>query len=163
MEAIETRYRSHTCGQLRHADVGRQVKLAGWVHNYRDHGGVVLIDLRDRDGLTQVVFDADECGQATRDAARRLRSEWVVSVEGVVAGRGVDEKGKSRENPKLATGKVELRARRMEILSESPTPPFLPDEHETVNEEKRLAHRYLDLRRNEMQQTLRTRYRVTKI
>src|SRR5687768_7200295 len=163
MQAIETRYRTHTCGQLREADVGKEVRLAGWVHNYRDHGGVVLIDLRDRDGLTQVVFDADECGAATRDEARRLRGEWVVSIEGVVADRGVDEKGKSRENLKLATGKVELRARTMQILSESPTPPFTPDAHETVSEERRLQYRFLDLRRADMQQTLRTRYRVTKI
>src|ERR671914_2646428 len=111
MEAIATRYRSHTCGQLRQSDVGREVRLAGWVHNYRDHGGLVLIDLRDRDGLTQVVFDADECGQATHDEARKIRKEWVVSVTGVVADRGLDEKGKSRENNKLATGQIELRAK----------------------------------------------------
>src|SRR4051812_6666403 len=163
MEAIATRYRTHTCGQLRVVDVGQTVKLAGWVHNYRDHGSLVLIDLRDRDGLTQVVFDVDECGEAVHRDARRLRGEWVVSVEGVVADRGVDEKGGSRENAKLATGKVEVRARKLEILSESPTPPFLPDEYETVNEERRLQYRFLDLRRHEMQETLRVRYRVTKI
>ncbi len=163
MQAIQTRYRSHTCGQIRPSDIGGEVTLAGWVHNYRDHGGIVLIDLRDREGLTQVVFDADECGADVRDEARRLRSEWVVSVRGVVADRGTDDKGKPRENPRLATGKVELRARGIEILSESPTPPFTPDEHETVNEEKRLAHRYIDLRRAEMQQTLRTRHRVTSL
>src|SRR6185503_10940253 len=124
MESIETRYRSHTCGQLRKSDVGREVKLAGWVHSYRDHGGLVFIDLRDRDGLTQIVFDADECGQATHDEARRLRGEWVISVEGMVAERGVDEKGKSRTNPKLVTGEVEVRVKTMEVLSISPTPPF---------------------------------------
>ena len=158
MEAIATRYRSHTCGQLRQTDVGREVKLAGWVHSYRDHGGLVFIDLRDRDGLTQVVFDADECGRETHDEARKLRSEWVISVTGKVAARGP-----GLENPRLATGSVELRTRSMEVLSQSPTPPFLPDEHEHVNEEKRLAHRYLDLRRAEMQQTLRTRHQVTRI
>ena len=163
MEAIETRYRTHTCGQLRDTHIGQEVQLAGWVHNYRDHGGVVLIDLRDRDGLTQVVFDADECGTETRDNARLLRGEWVISVRGIVADRGVDEKGKSRENTKLATGKVELRARQMEVLSQSPTPPITPDEHETVSEEKRLQYRFIDLRRAEMQQTLRTRHRVTSI
>src|SRR5215212_4294626 len=162
MEFIETRYRTHTCGQLRETDARKEIALAGWVHNYRDHGGLVLIDLRDRDGLTQVVFDSDECGKETHDEARKLRSEWVVSVRGVVAGRGMDEKGKSRENPKLATGKIEVRVKSMEVLSVSPTPPFLPDEHENVGEEKRLAYRYIDLRRQEMQQTLRTRYRVTK-
>src|SRR2546426_272038 len=99
MQAIQTRYRTHTCGQLRKSDVGREVKLAGWVHSYRDHGGLVFIDLRDRDGLTQVVFDADECGKATHDEARRLRSEWVISISGRVGARGP-----GLENPKLATG-----------------------------------------------------------
>jgi len=163
MDYIATRYRSHTCGQLRASDIGQTVKLAGWVHNYRDHGNLVLIDLRDRDGLTQIVFDIDECGAAAHDEARKLRSEWVVSVEGVVGDRGVDEKGKSRENPKLATGKVELRVKHLTVLSHSPTPPFLPDEHEHVHEERRLQYRFLDLRRAEMQETLRVRYRVTKI
>jgi aspartyl-tRNA synthetase len=158
MEAIATRYRSHTCGQLRRTDVGREVKLAGWVHSYRDHGGLVFIDLRDRDGLTQVVFDADECGRSTHDEARKLRSEWVISVRGKTAARGA-----GLENPKLATGAIEVRTRSMEVLSQSPTPPFLPDEYEHVNEEKRLVHRYLDLRRSEMQQTLRTRHQVTRI
>jgi aspartyl-tRNA synthetase len=157
MEAIATRYRSHTCGQLRKTDVGREVKLAGWVHSYRDHGGLVFIDLRDRDGITQVVFDADECGKATHDEARKLRSEWVISVTGKVSGRG-----EGMVNPKLPTGEIEVRVKAMEVLSASPTPPFLPDEHEKVNEEKRLAHRYIDLRRPEMQQTLRTRHNVTR-
>ena len=164
MEAIATRYRTHTCGQIRPTDQGKSVTLAGWVHNYRDHGGVVLVDLRDRDGMTQVVFHPNTCGQATLDAARHLRSEWVLSVTGTVEPRGADEKtGKSRNNPRLATGEVELVATQLDVLSTSPTPPFTPDEHEQVNEELRLSHRYIDLRRPEMQQTLRTRYRVTKI
>src|SRR5438552_18261171 len=162
MESTQTRYRTHSCGQIRESDIGKDVKLAGWVHNYRDHGSLVLIDLRDREGLTQVVFDIDQCGPAVHEEARRLRSEWVVSIEGTVADRGADEKGKSRDNPKLATGKVEVRGKRLQILSESPTPPFTPSEHESVNEEKRLQYRFLDLRRHEMQETLRTRYRVTK-
>src|SRR3982751_5264957 len=106
MELIETRYRSHTCGQLRKSDVGADVKLAGWVHSYRDHRGLVFIDLRDRDGITQLVFEADTCGQATLDESRRLRSEWVVSVRGVVAAR--DEK---LVNPKLVTGDIEVRVK----------------------------------------------------
>src|SRR6185503_18840685 len=158
MESIETRYRSHTCGQLRKSDVGREVKLAGWVHSYRDHGGLVFIDLRDRDGLTQLVFDADVCGKATHDEARKLRSEWVISVAGQVHARG-----EGLTNPKLATGEIEVMVKSMEVLTVSPTPPFTPDERETVNEERRLQYRFLDLRRAEMQQTLRTRYRVTKI
>jgi aspartyl-tRNA synthetase len=158
MEAIETRYRTHTCGQIRAGDVPRNVRLAGWVHSYRDHGGLVFIDLRDRDGLTQLVFDPDSCGQAVHDEARKLRSEWVISVAGEV-----EMRGQGLSNPKLATGEIEVRVRSMEILSQSPTPPFTPDEHETVSEEKRLAHRYLDLRRHEMQETLRVRARVTKM
>jgi aspartyl-tRNA synthetase len=158
MEAITTRYRTHTCGQLRKSEVGKEVRLAGWVHSYRDHGGLVFIDLRDRDGLSQLVFDADLCGQAVHDEARKLRGEWVVSVSGIVTARG-----EGLTNPKLATGEIEVRVKTMEVLSQSPTPPFTPDEHETVNEERRLQYRYLDLRRADMQQTLRTRYRVTKI
>jgi aspartyl-tRNA synthetase len=158
MQAIQTRYRTHTCGQLRASDVGKTVKLAGWVHSYRDHGGLVFIDLRDREGLTQLVFDPDACGKAHHDESRKLRSEWVVSVTGEVAARGKD-----MVNPKLPTGEIEIRVKELEVLSTSPTPPFTPDEHETVSEDKRLAYRYLDLRRSEMQTNLRTRYRVTKI
>jgi aspartyl-tRNA synthetase len=156
MEA--TRYRTHTCGQLRKSDVGQTVKIAGWVHSYRDHGGLVFIDLRDREGLTQLVFNADTCGAATLEESRKFRSEWVLSVTGKVAAREP-----KLVNPKLATGEVELVVTSLEVLSTSPTPPFTPDEHETVNEEKRLMYRYLDLRRPEMQLTLKTRYRVTKI
>jgi aspartyl-tRNA synthetase len=158
MESTETRYRTHTCGQLRATDVGATVRLAGWVHSYRDHGGLVFIDLRDRDGLTQLVFDADTCGQAAHDEARKLRSEWAISIAGTVTARG-----EGMANPRLPTGQVEVRVKTMEILSPSPTPPFTPDEHETVSEEKRLTFRYLDLRRHEMQDNLRTRYRVTKL
>ena len=158
MESIKTRYRDHTCGQLRRADVGQTVKLAGWVHSYRDHGNLVFIDLRDRDGLTQLVFDPDTCGKQIHDESRKLRSEWVVSVSGTVTARAPEV-----VNPKLPTGEIEVRVATMEVLSPSPTPPFLPDEHETVHEEKRLTYRYLDLRRHEMQENLRTRYRVTKI
>jgi aspartyl-tRNA synthetase len=158
MEAIATRYRTHTCGQLRKGDVGNEVKLAGWVHSYRDHGGLVFIDLRDRDGLTQLVFDADVCGKGAHDESRKLRSEWVISVAGSVHARG-----EGLTNPKLATGEIEIMVKSLEVLSISPTPPFTPDEREVVNEEKRLQYRYLDLRRADMQQTIRTRYRVTKI
>src|SRR6266550_4285309 len=158
MEAIQTRYRTHTAGQLRKSDVAAEVKLAGWVHSYRDHGGLVFIDLRDRDGITQLVFDADVCGKATHDEARKLRGEWVVSVAGQVHARG-----EGLTNPKLATGEIEIMVKSMQVLTQSPTPPFLPDDRETINEERRLQYRFLDLRRPEMQQTLRTRYRVTKI
>jgi aspartyl-tRNA synthetase len=158
MEAIQTRYRTHTCGQLRISDVGSTIQLAGWVHSYRDHGGLVFIDLRDRDGLTQLVFDADLCGQAVHEEARKLRAEWVIAITGKV-----NPRGQGFENPKLATGQIEIRVTSMNVLSISPTPPFSPDENEKVAEERRLQYRYIDLRRVEMQQTLRTRYRVTKI
>ena len=163
MEAIETRYRTHTCGQLRLSDQGKTVSVAGWVHNYRDYGGMVFIDLRDRDGITQLVFTPEGVGADAINLARKLRSEWVISATGVVADRGVDDKGKSLENPKLATGKIEIRVKSFQVLSESPTPPFLPDDHEQINEERRLQYRYIDLRRPTMQDTLRTRHRVTKI
>jgi aspartyl-tRNA synthetase len=158
MEAIQTRYRTHTCGQLRKSEVSQEIKLAGWVHSYRDHGGLVFIDLRDRDGLTQLVFDADQCGKETLEEARKIRSEWVLSVAGQVSARDANV-----INPKLPTGEIEVRVKTLDVLSSAPTPPFSPDEHETVNEEKRLQYRYLDLRRAEMQETLRTRYRVTKL
>src|SRR3954471_6707391 len=158
MEYIETRYRTHTCGQLRKSDDKKNVRLAGWVHSYRDHGGLVFIDLRDRDGITQLIFDPDSCGKEVHEKARYLRGEWVISVGGEV-----EPRGQGLENPKLATGEIEVRVRSMEVLSQSPTPPFTPDEREVVNEERRLQYRYLDLRRADMQQTIRTRYRVTKI
>jgi aspartyl-tRNA synthetase len=158
MDAIQTRYRTHTCGQLRKSDVGHEVQLAGWVHSYRDHGNLVFIDLRDREGVTQLVFDADLCGKAAMEEARKARSEWVISITGKVVARG-----EGLVNPKLPTGEIEVRVTKLEVLSISPTPPFTPHETETVNEERRLQHRYIDLRRAEMQQTLRTRYRVTKI
>src|ERR1700745_1121160 len=122
MEAIATRYRTHTNGQLRRSDVGKEVRLAGWVHSYRDHGGLVFIDLRDRGGLSQLAFEAQLCG------------ERVVSTSGIVTARG-----EGLTNPKLATGEIEVRVKTMEVLSQSPTPPFTPDEREVVNEERRLA------------------------
>jgi aspartyl-tRNA synthetase len=158
MEYIQTRYRTHTCGQLRKSDVGNEVSLAGWVQSYRDPGNLVFIDLRDRDGITQLVFDQDFCGKDNHDIARKLRGEWVISVRGKVVARG-----DGLVNPKIPTGEIEVRITDLKVLSESPTPPFFPDDHEAVSEERRLQYRYLDLRRPSMQETLRTRYRVTKI
>src|SRR5689334_20140019 len=137
MEAIQTRYRTHSAGQLRKADVDKEVKLAGWVHSYRDHGGLVFIDLRDRDGITQLVFDADLCGQAALDEARKIRTEWVLSAAGKVHARG-----EGLVNPKLSTGEIEVMVTSLEVLSVSPTPPFTPDERELPGEEKRLQYRF---------------------
>jgi aspartyl-tRNA synthetase len=108
--------------------------------------------------LTQLVFDVESCGPAAHEEARRLRSEWVISISGEV-----EMRGEGLTNPRLATGEIEVRVKSLEVLSQSPTPPFTPGEHETVSEEKRLAHRYLDLRRSEMQETMRVRARVTKM
>ena len=156
---IHSPYRTHSCGQLRDSNVGETVKLAGWVHHYRDHGGLVFIDLRDREGVTQLVFGADDCGAETLEEARRLRHEFCLSVEGEVTTRQ-----EGQVNPKLPTGKVEVRVTKLDVLSASPTPPFsLTEKDEGANEEVRLAHRYLDLRRPEMLKTLGTRSRVTSI
>ncbi|MGN6506547.1 MAG: amino acid--tRNA ligase-related protein, partial [Tepidisphaeraceae bacterium] len=155
---IQTRYRTHTCGQLRPSDVGQSVKLAGWVHSYRDHGGLVFIDLRDRDGLTQLVFDSNFCGAEALEISRKLRAEWVISIGGDVVAREP-----KLVNPKLATGGIEVRVTKLDVLSESPTPPFTPDDREIPSEDRRMKYRYLDLRRHEMQETLRTRYKVTKL
>jgi aspartyl-tRNA synthetase len=158
MEYVATRYRSVSCGALRSGDVGREITLAGWVHSYRDHGNLVFIDLRDRDGLTQLVFDADLCGKDNHDLARKCRGEWVISITGDVVARS-----EGLVNPKLPTGAIEVRVKKLTVLSESPTPPFFPDDHDEIGEERRLTYRYIDMRRPAMQETLRTRYRVTKI
>ena len=105
-----------------------------------------------------MVFDIDLCGPAAHEEARKMRSEWVVCITGIVTPRDAN-----KVNPKLGTGEIEVRVKSLEVLSISPTPPFTPAEHDTINEEKRLQYRYLDLRRHEMQETLRTRYRVTKM
>ena len=156
--ALSPAFRTHTCGQLRGDDVGETVKLAGWVHHYRDHGNLAFVDLRDREGVTQITFDPDVCGEELLEQARRLRTEWCVGVEGEVRRRaGKQDEGKANE--KMPTGEVEVMATRLTVHSESPTPPFSPDEREAakVNEERRLESRYIDLRRPAMQETLRVR------
>ncbi len=148
--------RSHTCGELRPEHVGQPVRLCGWVDSYRDHSGVLFVDLRDRYGKTQVVVGS-ESGPETQRLARTLRSEFVVAVEGKVAHRP-----EGTHNPKLATGAVEVRAAVLELLNRSQTPPFLPTGPDLPGEDLRLKYRYLDLRRPEMQQTLLLRHRLTK-
>ncbi len=149
--------RTHTCGELRAENIGQQVTLSGWVDTYRDHSGVLFVDLRDRYGKTQVVF-APEGGKANLSAAKNLRSEYVVAVTGRVAPRP-----EGTVNPKLPTGEIEVRADRLEILNKSLTPPFHPTAKELPGEDLRLKHRYIDLRRPEMQQTLLLRHRMIKI
>jgi len=149
--------RTHNCGQLRLEDAGKKVTLAGWVHSYRDHGNLVFIDLRDREGLTQLVFNPETQPEA-HNLAKMVRCEWVIAAKGVIQPRS-----KGMENPKLPTGQIEVSVQQLEILNVSKTPPFEIDNAEKTSEELRLASRYVDLRRPEMQQILRTRHQVTKL
>jgi aspartyl-tRNA synthetase len=145
--------RSHYCGQVDEQLLGREVTVAGWVHRRRDHGGVIFVDLRDREGLLQIVFNPD-AAQVFAEA-ERLRNEYVVSCTGTVR-----ERPAGTVNPHLASGKVELIARRIELLNRSEPLPFQLDEQ--VGEEVRLRYRYLDLRREVMSQRLRLRHRLTR-
>lgn len=149
--------RSHTCGELRAENVDQEATLCGWVDTYRDHGGGVFIDLRDRYGLTQAVIAPPESDDVLIEEAKRLRSEDVVLMTGVVRPRP-----EGQANPKLATGEIELRCNRVEVLNKSKVPPFTPTQQELPGEDLRLKHRYLDLRRAEMQQTLLLRSRIIK-
>jgi aspartyl-tRNA synthetase len=145
--------RSHYCGQVNESLIGQTIDVAGWVHRRRDHGGVIFVDLRDREGLLQVVFDPD--AKAIFADAERLRGEFCLHVRGLVRARPGNT-----ANESLASGKVEVLARELEILSRSETPPFHHDE--VTNEELRLKFRYLDLRREVMQKRLRMRHAVTR-
>jgi aspartyl-tRNA synthetase len=149
--------RTHNCGQLRLEDAGKKVTLAGWVHSYRDHGNLVFIDLRDKEGLTQLVFNP-ESEPEVHKLARTARCEWVIAARGIVQPRS-----EGMENLKLPTGQIEVATEQLEILNTSKTPPFEINEAEKTSEELRLASRYLDLRRPEMQHKLKVRHRVSKI
>src|SRR5438874_4521539 len=145
--------RTHTCGALRADDVGADVVLLGWVHRVRDLGGVAFIDVRDRHGVSQVVVREND---ALMTIAKRLRSEFVIGVSGVVQRRSEDT-----INPKLATGEVEVLARDIRILNEAKTPPFQVSDDAPVSEDVRLRYRYLDLRRTRLQHNIGLRHRVT--
>ena len=146
--------RSHYCGQLNETLVDQTVTLCGWVHRRRDHGGVIFLDMRDRDGIAQVVVDPDTAEAfATAD---RARSEYVLRVSGRVRLRP-----EGTQNPKMPTGMVEVLAKDVEVLNTAATPPFQLDEHGKVGEEVRLKHRYIDLRRPEMIEKLRLRSRIS--
>jgi aspartyl-tRNA synthetase len=148
------------CGNLRPEHAGKPTTLCGWVNTYRDHGtGLIFIDLRDRTGLVQVVFNREDVAAQLLDDADQLRREDVIAVRGKVRMRVGDP------NPKLATGYIEVVGEELEVLNKTDTPPILPDEYEAqmISEEKRLEFRYIDLRRPRMQEILRTRYEVTRI
>jgi aspartyl-tRNA synthetase len=150
-----TMYRTHDCNSLRKTDIGKQVTLAGWVHVSRDHGGVIFIDLRDREGLTQVVFRPEENGEVAKEA-RSLGSEDVIEVSGRIAARVP-----GTENPKLATGDIEVIPNRLQILNRAEALPF-PIDAEIHNEDLRMTYRYYDLRRPQLARNLRVRHRVAK-
>src|SRR5215471_6524886 len=151
----EDMFRTHDCNSLRKSDIGRQVTLAGWVNVTRDHGGVIFIDLRDREGLTQVVFRPEE-NAALAKQAHTLRGEDVIQVSGTVAARLP-----GTENPNLATGDIEIIPTELRILSRADPLPF-PLDAEPQNEDLRMTHRYLDLRRPRLARNLRIRHRAAK-
>ena len=146
--------RTHYCGRVTEALTGQTVHVCGWVHRRRDHGGVIFIDLRDREGLLQIVFDPDAAEVFAQ--AERLRSEYVVRIVGLVRPRPA-----GTENANLGTGKIEVLGRQIELLNKAETPPFQLDD-DSVGEETRLKYRYIDLRRPLMQQNLRLRHDVIR-
>ena len=150
------RYRTHWAGELRADDVGNQVRVAGWVHRRRDHGGLIFIDVRDRTGLLQLVFRPEEAPEA-HAAAGNLRSEDVITVSGELVRRDEDA-----INPDLPTGEVELVASELEQLADAETPPFQIDEDDPVGEELRLRYRYLDLRKERMRDQMILRHEVIR-
>ena len=143
---------THTAGELRRGDIGKEVTLTGWVWRRRDHGGLIFVDLRDRTGMTQCTFDPEHSGGTAFHTAENIRSEWPILVHGVVRGR--DEE---TVNPKLPTGEIEVRVDTVEVLNRSKTPPFQIEDGIDTSEDTRLRYRYLDLRRPELAAKLRLR------
>lgn len=147
--------RTHRCNDLRKEDIGSIVTLSGWVHRRRDHGGLIFIDLRDRFGLTQLIFDP-EISKKTHEEASKLRAEWVISAKGKVRARGA-----GLENPKLETGAIEIEVTEFVILSIAKTPPFsICDDSTETSEDIRLKYRYLDIRRGEIAEKLVLRHKA---
>ncbi|MDK2820152.1 MAG: aspartyl-tRNA synthetase [Clostridia bacterium] len=155
VESIAGLSRSHGCGELTANEVGQEVTIMGWVHRRRDHGGLIFIDLRDRSGLIQVVCDPES--GSTFKKAEEVRNEYVLAVSGKVRLRP-----EGTANPKLSTGSIEIIVHELRILNKAKTPPFYIEDDIDVDEALRLRHRYLDLRRPEMQHILYLRYRTTK-
>ena len=163
---LATHTRTHSCGELRAGDVGKHVVLTGWVQTYRDHGGCVFIDLRDRDGVTQLVFDP-EFDKAPHETAGTLRDEWCVGIVGEVRARGERQDKKtgrmrSMVNDNLATGTIEVWVHCIEVFSKAETPPFEIKDNIETNDSLRLKYRYLDLRRPKLQRNLVMRSQITR-
>ena len=146
--------RTHRCTEVSSANIGENVTVMGWVQKSRNKGGIIFVDLRDRSGILQIIFEEKDCGTAYFEKAEKLRSEFVIAVEGRVEARS----GAANEN--LATGNIEVRAKTLRILSESETPPFPIEEHSKTKQELRLKYRYLDLRRPDIQRNMMIRSRV---
>ncbi len=153
--AVAYNKRTHRCGSLRAEHVGKEVTLAGWVQARRDHGGMVFVDLRDHEGLTQLKFDPDTAPEA-HEVARHLHGEDVIAVNGTVATRG------SNINPKLPTGEIEVIVRELDLLNKTAPTPFVIEDDTDANEELRLRYRYLDLRRPSMQRVFQMRAKLAK-
>lgn len=154
---MESIFRNHYCGELTKKDAGKKVILNGWVQKRRDLGGVIFVDLRDRSGLVQIVFNP-EVSKEAYEIGDRVRNEYVLAVEGEVV-----ERSPETVNPKMATGEIEVHIHQIKILNKAKTPPFAIEDDINVDEAVRLKYRYLDLRRPEMQQSFRTRYEATKV
>ncbi len=150
-------FRTHTCGELRLNNIGDNVVLSGWVENWRDHGGIIFIDLRDRYGITQIVFNP-EISEAVHEIGKRLRSEDVIKIEGEVVKRP-----EGTINQRINTGEIEVNVKSVEILNKSETPPILIDDHAQTSENLRLKYRYLDLRRPSMQKNFIIRHKTAQI
>lgn len=148
--------RSHECTQVNETLIGQTVTVCGWVHNRRDHGGVIFLDIRDHSGLVQYVYEPEE--PTTFAIAETLRHEFVVRLTGVVRARPA-----GMHNDQLATGAIEVIGSGLDILNQAATPPFLPDDFQTVSEDLRYRYRYLDMRRSQMQHNLRLRHHVTRV
>jgi len=153
---LKLRKKTHTCGELTKKDVGATVTLAGWVHSRRDHGGLIFVDLRDRGGITQVVFNPEQSSQA-HELAHDIRSEYVLDIAGVVSLRPVNT-----VNTKLPTGEIEVVVSDLTILNPAKTPPFIIEDETDVAEMLRLKYRYLDLRRPSLQKVLITRHMIAR-
>lgn len=148
--------RSHYCGELNASNISQEITLCGWVHRRRDHGGVIFLDVRDREGITQVVFDPDRAESFA--LADCVRNEFVVKLKGLVRARP-----EGTVNPNMNTGEIEVLGTELEILNAAKTPPFQLDEHQSVGEDVRLKNRFIDLRRPEIQQKMRFRSKVTSV
>jgi len=147
--------RTHTCGELKLADAGKQVTLAGWVQRTRDKGSVLWIDLRDRYGLTQLIFEEGKSDAALIDAVRSVGREYVIQVEGAVVER-------LSKNDKMATGDIEIKVSSLKVLNAAKLPPFTIEDETDGGDELRMKYRYLDLRRNPVRESLQLRHKMAQ-